>query len=52
MERIVHCLVGIQLGKTFAVQPEERLLWQAMMRELVDHLTRVDMVSSFGIYCY
>ena len=44
---IVRFLVGKLLGKALSVRPEEQLFWQAMMRELVAHLTRADMVSSF-----
>jgi pimeloyl-ACP methyl ester carboxylesterase len=46
--RIVRFLVReLVLRKALAVQPEERLFWQSMMRELVAQLTRADIVSSF-----
>jgi len=45
--KIVRALVSRILTKALSVQQEERLFWQAMMRELVGQLTRADMVSSF-----
>jgi len=45
--RLVRFLVWKLLGKALSVRPEEQLFWQAMMHELVAHLTRADMVSSF-----
>ena len=45
---IVRFLVEkLVLGRALAVRPEERLFWQSMMHELVDQLTREDLVSSF-----
>ena len=45
---IVRFLVStLVLEKALSVRPEEQLFWQAMMHELVAHLTRSDMVSSF-----
>lgn len=44
---IVRTLVSRILTKVLSVRAEERLFWQAMMRELVAQLTRADMVSSF-----
>jgi len=44
---IVRFLVQKLLVKALSVQPEERLFWQAMLHELVNELTRADMVSSF-----
>ena len=45
--KIVRLLVRKLLGKALAVRPEEQLFWQAMLHELVAHLTRADLVSSF-----
>jgi len=44
---IVRFLVSTLLVKALSVRPEEQLFWQAMLRELVGHLTRADLVSSF-----
>jgi pimeloyl-ACP methyl ester carboxylesterase len=44
---IVRFLVNGILGKALSVRREEQLFWQAMMHELVAHLTRADLVSSF-----
>ena len=44
---IVRFLVQKILVKALSVRPEEQLFWQAMMHELVNQLTRADMVSSF-----
>jgi len=44
---IVRFLIWKLLGKALSVRPEEQVFWQAMMHELVAHLTRSDMVSSF-----
>ena len=45
--RIVRSLVSALLAKALSVRPEEQLFWQAMLHELVAHLTRADMLSSF-----
>ncbi len=44
---IVRFLVRKLLVKALSVRPEEQLFWQAMLHELVAHLTRADMVSTF-----
>ncbi|HEX6556143.1 MAG TPA: alpha/beta hydrolase [Ktedonobacteraceae bacterium] len=44
---IVRLLVQKLLVKALSVRPEERQIFQAMLRELVAHLTRADMVSTF-----
>ncbi len=45
---LVHFLVeNLVFGRALTVRPEERLFWQSMMHELVDQLTRADLVSSF-----
>jgi maspardin len=44
---IVRFLIWKILGRALSVRPEEQLFWQAMMHELVGHLTRADLVSSF-----
>lgn len=44
---VVRPLVSALLGKALSVPPEDQLFWRAMMRELVAHLTRADMVSTF-----
>jgi pimeloyl-ACP methyl ester carboxylesterase len=44
---VVRPLVSALLGKALSVRPEEQLFWRAMMHELVAHLTRADMVSTF-----
>ena len=44
---IVRFLVQKILVKALSVRPEEQLFWQAMMHELVNQLTRADLVSSF-----
>lgn len=45
---IVRFLVStLVLERALSVRPEERLFWQALLRELVAQLTRADMVSSF-----
>ncbi len=44
---IVRFLMNARLGKGLAVRPEEQLFWQALMQELVAHMTRADIVSTF-----
>jgi pimeloyl-ACP methyl ester carboxylesterase len=44
---IVRFLIWKILGRALSVRPEEQLFWQAMMHELVSHLTRADLFSSF-----
>jgi pimeloyl-ACP methyl ester carboxylesterase len=44
---VVRFLVQKLLVKALSVRPEEQLLWQAMMHELVAQLSRADLVSSF-----
>ncbi len=44
---IVRFLVNGILGKALSVRREEQLFWKAMMHELVAHLTRADLVSTF-----
>ena len=44
---IVRFLFNGIVGKALSVRPEEQLFWQAMMHELVAHLTRADLVSTF-----
>jgi len=44
---LVRLLTRSLLGRALSVRPDEKLFWQAMMLELVSHLTRADIVSSF-----
>ena len=44
---IVRFLVQKLLMKALSVRSEERLFWQSTLHELVNQLTREDMVSSF-----
>ena len=44
---IVRFLLQKILVKGLSVRPEERLFWQAILRELIAQLTRADLVSSF-----
>jgi pimeloyl-ACP methyl ester carboxylesterase len=45
--RLVRFLVKAFLAKTLSTLPEERQFWQALLHELIAHLTRADLVSSF-----
>ncbi|RAQ94104.1 alpha/beta fold hydrolase [Thermogemmatispora tikiterensis] len=45
--RTVRLLLQRRLMRGLAVRPEEQPLFQAMLRELVAHLTRADLVSAF-----
>ena len=44
---LVRAMLTAAASKALSVQPEEKLFWRAMLRELFDHLSRADMVSAF-----
>jgi len=44
---IMRFLLRKLLVKALSVRPEEQLIFQAMLHELVAHLTRADLVSTF-----
>jgi pimeloyl-ACP methyl ester carboxylesterase len=44
---VARALMRQVLVRALSVRPEERLFWRAVLYELVDHLTRADIVSSF-----